>query len=104
MSEDTNILVTTDEAVKQIKTLAKGWKIYAVISGDAPIVQDGIATDKVFGSGFYGSVEISRAQALKLMTRFLSKALEDRGARIPLRLSPYTFTNGNTYGGAMFIG
>jgi hypothetical protein len=85
-------LLTTAQAVRLVKQAerTRGTRLMLRVRIDTPI--DG-EPDKVFRDGAFGSVELSKAQALKLVSTMLSPGLEKRGARI--RVSSYDRTEGD---------
>lgn len=77
---------TTAEAVKFIRRQPTGTRFAVTIMGDAPIEGD---PGRVFRDALSSYVNISRPEALRIASRFLSAGLEERGARIPVRLTTF---------------
>lgn len=94
MTTETNHKLTTDEAVKMIRTSPAKSKFYVFVRAPAPIVD---SEDQGFADGCHGALQISKVDALKLLATFLPAKLQERGGRIPMSVSPNVCSDGNQY-------
>jgi hypothetical protein len=64
----------------------RGVSLYAAVTSDAPIVDEGGArTGKHFPGACHASIRLSVAQAMVVARSMLTEGLEARGARLPVR-------------------
>lgn len=81
-------LLTTQEAIALVKRAerAKGTRFFVYVRADAPLADK---PGRVFPEGCFASLELSKAEALDLLSRFLTSELEVRGGRIPITTYDY---------------
>ncbi len=82
-------LMPLDDAVKFVRNVTGPKVSFAVhITRDAPTVnEDGSPTGKYFQSGFSTYLNLSRSEAVEMVTRMKNgNGLESRGARFPIEV------------------
>lgn len=86
---ETESFCKTKDAIKEVNRRYKGRKVsfYIVVRNNAPIVDENKQqTDKCFPLCLYAHIEVSKATALKYLNNLTLEGLEERGARIPVRV------------------
>jgi hypothetical protein len=79
------LLLKCDEAVRLVKRIPAGSKIYLHVWLDLPIEGE---PDKLIPCGGSTSVELSRKEALRVAQELLTPLMEERGARVRIAVHP----------------
>lgn len=79
-------LFTTKAAVKFIKNAPAGVAFRLHVRNDAPIEGE---PDKAFLGSAGGYVKLSRPEAVRFVGEYVSPKLEERGARVPIKVDSY---------------
>jgi hypothetical protein len=79
-------LFKTQDAVKFIKNAKAGTSFRLHVRNDAPIEGE---DDKAFIGCAGGYVNLSRAEAVRIVADYISPKLEERGARVPINANRY---------------
>lgn len=79
-------LFKTQAAVKFIKNAPSGVRFCLHVRNDAPVEGE---DDKAFIGCAGGYVNLSRAEAARIVAGHISPKLEERGARVPINVDRY---------------
>jgi hypothetical protein len=94
VDKETIHLLTTEEAIKLVKRAERlRAKFCLHVRVDAPVVDK---ENHVFPDGCHHALDLSRKDALDLVSNMLGKTLEDRGGRIRIRETEWTLIGEKT--------